>query len=217
MKIPRHKRILSDLFIYWYAANMTNSVKKIQFIECLWIKCICGNIDKDSIFSNTNQNIYRDIPTAEKLDLHFHDFTPIIATLCDPTDKKTAWRILSYTQIKLRTLQEHFIMDKVPISLPLYWSKEYSAISVSKILCKLDRMALPPFALADSSAVCSIWSFEFLRTHYILNSVIQPMLNAVSWNARRIARNLLKHYFIPWIRMTSDFFRTDIQACNSVF
>lgn len=50
----------------------------------------CGNIDKDSIFSNTNQNIYRDIPTAEKLDLHFHDFTPIIATLCDPTDKKTA-------------------------------------------------------------------------------------------------------------------------------
>ena len=43
-------------------------------------------------------------------------------------------------------------MDKVPISLPLYWSKEYSAISVSKILCKLDRMALPPFALADSSA-----------------------------------------------------------------
>lgn len=92
------------------------------------------------------------IPTAEKLDLHFHDFTPIIATLCDPTDKKTAWRILSYTQIKLRTLQEHFIMDKVPISLPLYWSKEYSAISVSKILCKLDRMALPPFALADSSA-----------------------------------------------------------------
>ena len=134
MKIPRHKRILSDLFIYWYAANMTNSVKKIQFIECLWIKCICGNIDKDSIFSNTNQNIYRDIPTAEKLDLHFHDFT------------------LSYTQIKLRTLQEHFIMDKVPISLPLYWSKEYSAISVSKILCKLDRMALPPFALADSSA-----------------------------------------------------------------
>ena len=81
MKIPRHKRILSDLFIYWYAANMTNSVKKIQFIECLWIKCICGNIDKDSIFSNTNQNIYRDIPTAEKLDLHFHDFTPIIATL----------------------------------------------------------------------------------------------------------------------------------------
>ena len=152
MKIPRHKRILSDLFIYWYAANMTNSVKKIQFIECLWIKCICGNIDKDSIFSNTNQNIYRDIPTAEKLDLHFHDFTPIIATICDPTDKKTAWRILSYTQIKLRTLQEHFIMDKVPISLPLYWSKEYSAISVSKILCKLDRMALPPFALADSSA-----------------------------------------------------------------
>ena len=152
MKIPRHKRILSDLFIYWYAANMTNSVKKIQFIECLWIKCICGYIDKDSIFSNTNQNIYRDIPTAEKLDLHFHDFTPIIATLCDPTDKKTAWRILSYTQIKLRTLQEHFIMDKVPISLPLYWSKEYSAISVSKILCKLDRMALPPFALADSSA-----------------------------------------------------------------
>ena len=217
MKIPRHKRILSDLFIYWYAANMTNSVNKIQFIECLWIKCICGNIDKDSIFSNTNQNIYRDIPTAEKLDLHFHDFTPIIATLCDPTDKKTAWRILSYTQIKLRTLQEHFIMDKVPISLPLYWSKEYSAISVSKILCKLDRMALPPFALQIVRQLCSIWSIEFLRTHYILNSVIQPMLNAVSWNARRIARNLLKHYFIPWIRMTSDFFRTDIQACNSVF
>lgn len=168
-------------------------------------------------FSNTNQNIYRDIPTAEKLDLHFHDFTPIIATLCDPTDKKTAWRILSYTQIKLRTLQEHFIMDKVPISLPLYWSKEYSAISVSKILCKLDRMALPPFALADSSAALFNLVVRVLRTHYILNSVIQPMLNAVSWNARRIARNLLKHYFIPWIRMTSDFFRTDIQACNSVF
>lgn len=216
MKIPRHKRILSDLFIYWYAANMTNSVKKIQFIECLWIKCICGYIDKDSIFSNTNQNIYRDIPTAEKLDLHFHDFTPIIATLCDPTDKKTAWRILSYTQIKLRTLQEHFIMDKVPISLPLYWSKEYSAISVSKILCKLDRMALPPFALADSSAALFNLVVRVFEDT-ILNSVIQPMLNAVSWNARRIARNLLKHYFIPWIRMTSDFFRTDIQACNSVF
>ena len=205
MKIPRHKRILSDLFIYWYAANMTNSVKKIQFIECLWIKCICGNIDKDSIFSNTNQNIYRDIPTAEKLDLHFHDFTPIIATLCDPTDKKTAWRILSYTQIKLRTLQEHFIMDKVPISL----FRRYFANSIGWLyhlsLWQIVRQ------------LCSIWSFEFLRTHYILNSVIQPMLNAVSWNARRIARNLLKHYFIPWIRMTSDFFRTDIQACNSVF
>ena len=191
MKIPRHKRILSDLFIYWYAANMTNSVKKIQFIECLWIKCICGYIDKDSIFSNTNQNIYRDIPTAEKLDLHFHDFTPIIATLCDPTDKKTAWRILSYTQIKLRTLSWikfrfhcRFIGRK---SIRQSVFRRYFANSIGWLyhlsLWQIVRQ------------LCSIWSFEFLRTHYILNSVIQPMLNAVSWNARRIARNLLKHYF----------------------
>ena len=171
MKIPRHKRILSDLFIYWYAANMTNSVKKIQFIECLWIKCICGNIDKDSIFSNTNQNIYRDIPTAEKLDLHF--------------------RFIGRKSIRQSVFRRYFANS-------IGWLYHLSLWQIVRQLC-------------------SIWSFEFLRTHYILNSVIQPMLNAVSWNARRIARNLLKHYFIPWIRMTSDFFRTDIQACNSVF
>lgn len=35
---------------------------------------------------------------------------------------------------------------------PLHWSKHYPAISVSEILCGLDRMALPPFELADGSA-----------------------------------------------------------------
>lgn len=28
------------------------------------------------------------ISTAEKLDIHFHDFTQIVATLCDQTDKR---------------------------------------------------------------------------------------------------------------------------------
>lgn len=35
---------------------------------------------------------------------------------------------------------------------PLHWSKHYPAISVSEILCGLDRMAPPPFLLADGSA-----------------------------------------------------------------
>lgn len=35
---------------------------------------------------------------------------------------------------------------------PLHWSKHYPAISVSEILCGLDRMARPPFELADGSA-----------------------------------------------------------------
>ena len=43
-------------------------------------------------------------------------------------------------------------MDKAPISSLLYWSKEYSAISISEILCGLDRMTSPPFVLADGSA-----------------------------------------------------------------
>ncbi len=47
---------------------------------------------------------------------------------------------------------EHFITDETPISSPLYWSREYSAISVSEILCGLDRMTPPPFVLADGSA-----------------------------------------------------------------
>lgn len=35
---------------------------------------------------------------------------------------------------------------------PPHWSKHYPAISVSEILCGFDRMALPPFELADGSA-----------------------------------------------------------------
>lgn len=35
---------------------------------------------------------------------------------------------------------------------PLHWSKHYPAISVSEILCGLDRMVRPPFELADGSA-----------------------------------------------------------------
>ena len=38
------------------------------------------------------------------------------------------------------------------LTSPLHWSKHYPAISVSEILCGLDRMALPPFELADGSA-----------------------------------------------------------------
>ena len=34
---------------------------------------------------------------------------------------------------------------------PLHWSKHYPAISVSEILCGLDRMTPPPFVLADGS------------------------------------------------------------------
>lgn len=128
------------------------------------------------------------IPATDELDIHFHDFTRIVATVCDQTDKKTALRILNYTQIKLRTLREYFATISIPkhiinftteakqfidaeieifgcifrypehfaseentISSPLYWSKKYSAISVSEILCGLDRMTPPPFVLADGS------------------------------------------------------------------
>lgn len=47
---------------------------------------------------------------------------------------------------------EHFALKESTISSPLYWSKAYSAISVSEILCGLERMAPPPFVLADGSA-----------------------------------------------------------------
>lgn len=44
-----------------------------------------------------------------------------------------------------------FISEPVFTS-PLYWSKEHSAISVSEILCGLDRMTPKPLLLADGSA-----------------------------------------------------------------
>lgn len=45
---------------------------------------------------------------------------------------------------------QYFISGSVPQS-PLYWSKEHSAISVSEILCGLDRMAPKPLLLADGT------------------------------------------------------------------
>ena len=46
---------------------------------------------------------------------------------------------------------QYFISGSAPQS-PLYWSKEHSAISVSEILCGLDRMAPKPLLLADGTA-----------------------------------------------------------------
>lgn len=45
---------------------------------------------------------------------------------------------------------QHFISEPV-LQSPLYWSKEHSAISVSEILCGLDRMAPKPLLLADGT------------------------------------------------------------------
>ena len=90
---------------------------------------------------------------------------------------------------------QYFISGSVPQS-PLYWSKEHSAISVSEILCGLDRMAPKPLLLADGTDVRSIWSFGSSRIHCMLNSAIRPTSSAVFWNVRRIARNLPRYYFI---------------------
>ena len=46
---------------------------------------------------------------------------------------------------------QYFISESAPQS-PLYWSKEHSAISVSEILCGLDRMTPKPLLLADGTA-----------------------------------------------------------------
>ena len=46
---------------------------------------------------------------------------------------------------------QYFISGSAPQS-PLYWSKEHSAISVSEILCGLDRMTPKPLLLADGTA-----------------------------------------------------------------
>jgi len=78
---------------------------------------------------------------------------------------------------------------------PLHWSKHYPAISVSEILCGLDRMTPPPFVLADGST--APFNFGSSRIHCMLNSAIRLMSNAVFWNARKIAQNLPMHCFIP--------------------
>ena len=78
---------------------------------------------------------------------------------------------------------------------PLHWSKHYPAISVSEILCGLDRMTPPPFVLVRQ--LHSIWLFGSSRIHCMLNSAIRLMSNAVFWNARKIAQNLPMHCFIP--------------------
>ena len=49
---------------------------------------------------------------------------------------------------------------------PLHWSKHYPAISVSEILCGLDRMTPPPFVLADVSSRTINWllsKFSIIR------------------------------------------------------
>ena len=73
---------------------------------------------------------------------------------------------------------------------PLHWSKHYPAISVSEILCGLDRMT-PTVRMLRS-----IWLFGSSRIHYMLNSAIRPMSNAVFWNVKKTVRNLPRHCFI---------------------
>ena len=80
---------------------------------------------------------------------------------------------------------------------PLHWSKHYPAISVSEILCGLDRMTPPPFVWQMVRQLHSIWLFGSSRIHCMLNSAIRLMSNAVFWNARKIAQNLPMHCFIP--------------------
>ena len=56
---------------------------------------------------------------------------------------------------------------------PLHWSKHYPAISVSEILCGLDRMTPKPLILADGTDAPLIWLFGSSRIHYMLNSAIR--------------------------------------------
>lgn len=91
---------------------------------------------------------------------------------------------------------QYFISESAPQS-PLYWSKEHSAISVSEILCGLDRMTRSLCCWPTVRLLRSIWSFGSSRIRCMSNSAIRPMSNAVFWSAKRIARNLPRHCFIP--------------------
>lgn len=89
---------------------------------------------------------------------------------------------------------QYFISGSAPQS-PLYWSKEHSAISVSEILCGLDRMTRSLCCWPTVRPLRSIWSFGSSRIRCMSNSAIRPMSNAVFWSAKRIARDLPRHYF----------------------
>ena len=52
----------------------------------------------------------------------------------------------------------------------------------------------------------SIWSFGSSRIRCMSNSAIRPMSNAVFWSAKRIARDLPRHYFTSWTRRTNNDF-----------
>ena len=94
-------------------------------------------------YTHVQLKLFRNLIVEDNLPKYIDYFTHCAQKFLEAEQK------LFYYKIRY---PDRFVSNTNVISSPLYWSKEYSAISVSEILCGLERMTPPPFVLADGSA-----------------------------------------------------------------